>query len=199
MRITVVGWSALLLDCAGPDEAQSWAALLAGNPLVAGAELVPGAQSLLVDGVTDPAGLARRLAALPTPAPLPADAGELVELRVDYDGPDLATVARHWGVAEDQVGPVHAAISYRVAFVGFAPGFGYLTGLPERLHVPRLATPRPRVPAGSVALAGGYTGVYPGASPGGWQLIGRTDAVLFDVAADPPALLRPGVRVRFVP
>jgi KipI family sensor histidine kinase inhibitor len=93
----------------------------------------------------------------------------------------------------------HLATEFRVAFCGFAPGFGYLTGLPAELAVPRLATPRPRVPAGSVGLAGAYTGIYPSASPGGWLLIGRTDVVLFDVAADPPALLGPGARVRFVP
>ena len=84
-----------------------------------------------------------------------------------------------------------------MAFCGFAPGFGYLTGLPDDLHVPRRATPRTRVPAGSVALAGPYAGVYPQASPGGWQLVGRTDAVLFDVDRDPPALLMPGTTVRF--
>ena len=89
------------------------------------------------------------------------------------------------------------AVEYTVAFSGFAPGFGYLTGLPEELHVPRRATPRTRVPAGAVGLAGPYAGAYPRPSPGGWQLVGRTDAVLFDVERDEPALLRPGARVRF--
>jgi len=89
------------------------------------------------------------------------------------------------------------AVEYTVAFSGFAPGFGYLTGLPEDLHVPRRATPRTRVPAGSVGLAGPYAGAYPRPSPGGWQLVGRTGAVLFDVERDQPALLRPGARVRF--
>ena len=86
---------------------------------------------------------------------------------------------------------------FTVAFAGFAPGFAYLTGLPPELHVPRRATPRTRVPAGSVGLAGPFAGAYPRASPGGWQLVGRTDAVLFDVARNPPALLAPGARVRF--
>jgi KipI family sensor histidine kinase inhibitor len=92
----------------------------------------------------------------------------------------------------------HTATTFRVGFCGFAPGFAYLTGLPAALAVPRHPTPRTKVPAGSVALADTYCGVYPTESPGGWQLIGRTDVVLFDVAATPPALLVPGVRVRFV-
>jgi KipI family sensor histidine kinase inhibitor len=198
VRITVVGWSALLLDCAGGDEAQAWARQLAGSPLVAGAELVPGARTLLIDGVADPAALAQRLAALPAPAPVAADTTELVPIPVHYDGPDLALVASRWGVSVDEVPAIHAGIEFRVAFMGFAPGFGYLTGLPEHLHVPRLDSPRPRVPAGSVALAGGYTGVYPSPSPGGWLLVGHTDVTLFDVSRQPPALLRPGARVRFV-
>lgn len=102
------------------------------------------------------------------------------------------------GVAPGEVGRIHAAAGYRVAFCGFAPGFGYLTGLPERYAVPRRATPRTAVPAGSVALAGPYTGVYPRSSPGGWRLVGTTDAVLWDPEREPPALLSPGLRVRFV-
>jgi KipI family sensor histidine kinase inhibitor len=98
-----------------------------------------------------------------------------------------------------EVPAIHAAAEFCVAFCGFAPGFGYLTGLPARYDVPRRATPRTAVPAGSVALAGPYTGVYPRSSPGGWQLIGTTDAVLWDHARVPAALLAPGTRVRFVP
>jgi len=115
-----------------------------------------------------------------------------------YDGPDVAVVARHWGVAEESVVARHQATEFLVAFGGFAPGFAYLTGLPPALAVPRLDTPRTRVPAGSVGLADVYCGIYPTASPGGWLLIGHTDAVLFDPERDPPALLTPGVRVRFV-
>ena len=122
---------------------------------------------------------------------------DVVEIPVRYDGPDLADVAAHWGVDEAEVARVHAGAEYRVAFCGFAPGFGYLTGLPR--EVPRRATPRTSVPAGSVALAGPYTGVYPRASPGGWQLIGTTDAVLWDHTRVPAALLAPGTRVRFTP
>lgn len=92
---------------------------------------------------------------------------------------------------------IHTAAEFRVAFCGFAPGFGYLTGLGERYAVPRRATPRTAVPAGSVGLAGPYTGVYPRSSPGGWQLIGTTDSVLWDATREPAALLSPGTRVRF--
>lgn len=198
MRITVVGWSAVLLDCGDPGLVQAWSARLADSPLVAGAELVPGARTLLLDGLADPDSVARELSTLPAPAPLAASAGELVELPVAYDGADLALIADHWGMTPAEVAQAHAGTTFRVAFLGFAPGFAYLTGLPAALTVPRLATPRPRVPAGSVALAGAYTGVYPSASPGGWLLLGHTEATLFDVAATPPALLRPGVRVRFV-
>ncbi|MET8256176.1 carboxyltransferase domain-containing protein [Micromonospora sp. NPDC005205] len=117
---------------------------------------------------------------------------------VTFDGPDLAAVAEHWGVDVPAVRHKLTSTRFRVAFCGFAPGFPYLTGLPAELALPRLATPRPRVPAGSVALAGPYAGIYPGASPGGWLLVGRTDLVLFDVAADPPARLGPGTTVRMV-
>lgn len=199
-----MGWSAVLLDCGSAERAQAWTARLsgaplAGSPLLAGAEVVPGASTVLVDSVTDPPALAAALAALPEPPPVAPSTGELVEIPVRYDGPDLADVAARWAVAPEEVGRIHAGTPFRVAFLGFAPGFGYLTGLPGERAVPRLDTPRPRVPAGSVGLAGAYTGVYPGASPGGWRLIGRTDVTLFDVTREPPALLRPGVRVRCVP
>ncbi|MBM0276184.1 5-oxoprolinase subunit B family protein [Micromonospora tarensis] len=126
------------------------------------------------------------------------DAADVV-VPVVFDGPDLPAVAEHWGVPEPAVADRLTGTSFRVAFCGFAPGFPYLTGLPAELALPRLATPRPRVPAGSVALAGPYAGIYPGASPGGWLLVGRTDLVLFDVAADPPTRLAPGTTVRMVP
>jgi len=115
------------------------------------------------------------------------------------DGPDLDAVAMECGLSVDRVIELHAATAYEVLFAGFAPGFAYLGELPAAIRVPRLATPRTRVPAGSVAIAGSMTAIYPQASPGGWRLIGRTDARLFDPAATPPALLRPGDRVRFVP
>ncbi|MFH9476865.1 allophanate hydrolase subunit 1 [Streptomyces anulatus] len=125
---------------------------------------------------------------------------EPVEIPVVYDGPDLDEVAALWGVPAGEVAALHSRTAFRVAFCGFAPGFGYLTGLPERLHVPRRTTPRTRVPAGAVALAGPYTGVYPRPSPGGWQIVGRMPdpGALWDPARDPAALLVPGTPVRFV-
>jgi KipI family sensor histidine kinase inhibitor len=195
------GDRALLVETGSGAEARALHARLlrqrAAGTLRAG-EIVPGARTVLLDGVDDPAGLARRLRTW-TPAAPDAPTAELVEIPVRYDGPDLAEVAALWGVAPDQVRAVHAAAEFQVAFCGFAPGFGYLTGLAERYRVPRRATPRTTVPAGSVALAGVHTGVYPRASPGGWQLIGTTDAVLWDEHRVPAALLAPGVRVRFSP
>jgi KipI family sensor histidine kinase inhibitor len=156
-------------------------------------EIVPGARTVLLDGVD--AAIADHLSRWAPPAGSPAVEGRLVEIPVRYGGSDADYVADRWGRA---VADVLGSIEFRVAFCGFAPGFGYLTGLPAEMAVPRLATPRPRVPAGSVALAGEYAGIYPTASPGGWRLVGHTDAVLFDVDRQPPALLTPGTRVRFV-
>ena len=201
MRALPVGEDALLIEVASAEEARSLhAALLRrraeGSLTVR--EIVPAARTVLLDGLPDPARWASELTS-PTGAPPPARARPPVELRVRYDGPDLAAVAAHWRVPEREVARIHAGTEFTVAFCGFAPGFGYLTGLPARYDVPRRATPRTAVPAGAVALAGPYTGVYPRASPGGWQLIGTTDAVLWDHTRDPAALLSPGTRVRFVP
>ncbi len=124
-------------------------------------------------------------------------AGAVVEIPTVYDGADLSDVASLWDTDVATVVKRHAATDFEVGFCGFAPGFAYLVGMHE--NVPRRATPRTRVPAGAVALAGRFCGIYPTASPGGWQLIGRTGVDLFDVANDPPALLPPGTRVRFVP
>jgi KipI family sensor histidine kinase inhibitor len=198
VRVRVAGWSALLLDCGSAGEARAWRAELwrrrERGELVA-AEIVAGARSVLLDGVVDPEGLAERIGGWPPPPDEGGVEGGLVEIPVVYDGEDLPRVAEHWRMSPTEVVALHAGTEFRVDFCGFVPGFAYLTGLVRT--VPRLATPRPRVPAGSVALAGPYTGVYPTASPGGWLLIGRTDAVLFDVDRQPPALLAPGTRVRF--
>jgi KipI family sensor histidine kinase inhibitor len=163
-------------------------------------ELVPGYRTLLV--VADPAqaGALDELAAtLPTLELPPAEAvaGDLVEIPVRYDGEDLDEVARLTGLDTEDVVRRHTAPTYTVAFLGFSPGFPYLVGLDPALEVPRLDTPRTSIPAGSVGLAGTQTGIYPTASPGGWRLIGRTEATLFDPARDPPALLAPGGRLRF--
>jgi inhibitor of KinA len=126
----------------------------------------------------------------------------VVELPVVYggdDGPDLDSVADHAGVSSQDVIDVHSGTGYRVYMVGFAPGFPYLGGLDERIACPRLKTPRLKVPAGSVGIAESQTGVYPNASPGGWQIIGRTAVPLFDAASASPSLITPGAEVRFVP
>lgn len=129
----------------------------------------------------------------------PEQAGAPVEIAVRYDGTDLDDVARATGLTTDDVIGAHHGTTYEVAFCGFAPGFAYLRGLDPRLHLPRRPTPRTSVPAGSVAIAAEYSAVYPRSSPGGWHLLGTTDAVLFDPDRRPPALLTPGARVRFVP
>ena len=158
---------------------------------------VPAARTLLLRG-PDPGAFAdlvvRAWAARSTSVPADAD---LVVLDVRYDGEDLAEVAALTGLTVAQVIETHAAARYTVAFGGFMPGFAYLTGLDPALRVPRLASPRQRVPAGSVAIADEFSAVYPAATPGGWRLLGRCDVPLFDVDREPPALLRPGTHVRF--
>ena len=141
-------------------------------------------------------------AALRSPSPLPAASRDPIEIPVRYGGdagPDLVEIAERSGLRPADVIELHASALYEVLFLGFAPGFAYLGGVPAPLVTPRRATPRERVPAGSVAIAGEHSAVYPLSMPGGWNLIGRTDAVLFDPASDPPARLRPGATVRFVP
>ncbi|WP_404961179.1 allophanate hydrolase subunit 1 [Streptomyces sp. 147326] len=200
MRPLVVGGEALLIEL---DSAAEVAALHAellrrrdAGELGAVRDLVPAARTVLLDGVRDPAALGARIARWEVPALAEAE-GPLVTVPVRYDGPDLAEVARRWGVSPGEVPGIVGGTGFRVAFCGFAPGFGYLTGLPARFHLPRRDTPRTAVPAGSLALAGEYAGVYPRSSPGGWQLIGSTDAVLWDPEREPAALFAPGVRVRF--
>lgn len=139
------------------------------------------------------------LASLATSAPR---AARLIEIPTRYGGefgPDLAFVAAHNRLTEDAVIRLHTSVVYRVYLLGFLPGFAYLGSVPEPIAVPRLETPRTRVPAGSVGIAGRQTGIYPLESPGGWRIIGRTELSLFDPHREPPTLLRPGDRVRFVP
>ena len=192
------GDRALLVEVADLAAVAAVRVALEGSPLPGQRELVPAARTVLVVLDRAPSDLdiatLRRL----TPRALPTGStGEAVDLPVVFDGEDLAEVAELTGRTSSDVVATLTSVELTVAFCGFAPGFGYLTGLPDDLHVPRRATPRTRVPAGSVALAGPFAGVYPQASPGGWQLVGRTDAVLFDVDRDPPALLAPGTTVRF--
>ncbi|MEU6540062.1 allophanate hydrolase subunit 1 [Streptomyces sp. NPDC047000] len=200
MRVLPVGEDALLVQVASGDEAHALHAELLrrrARGLLTAREIVPAARTVLIDGAADPERLISELTGWEVPPAAPPG-GTVVDIPVRYDGPDLTDVAAHWGVSERDVARIHAGAEFRVAFCGFAPGFGYLTGLPARYGVPRRATPRTAVPAGAVALAGPYTGVYPRSSPGGWQLIGRTEAVLWDHTRTPAALLAPGTRVRFV-
>lgn len=131
----------------------------------------------------------------------PPDAGNIVDIPVCYEGefgPDLSDVAAHAHLSEDEVVRIHAGGDYQVAFLGFTAGFAYLSGMPEALSMPRLATPRRAVAAGSVGIAGGQTGIYPTETPGGWRLIGRTPLRMFDPKAGQPTRVVPGDRVRFV-
>ena len=158
-------------------------------------ELVPAARTVLVKGalnaVRDALGNID-LTKAPTTHP------REITLPVIYDGPDLELVAEAAGITQDEVVKLHTEATYEVAFCGFAPGFAYLTGLPESLQQPRLDSPRTKVPQGSVGIAGEFTAAYPRATPGGWRLIGRTEITLFDPQAETPALLQPGDQVRFV-
>ena len=196
MQLHPVGRSAVLAEVADAVEALDLATW-ARSAQVGAVEVVPAARTVLFDGVSDVATLTARLREwAPTGEP---PGGERVEVPVLYDGPDLMSVAEMWGTDEAGVVARHSEIEYVAAFCGFAPGFSYLSGLPADLAVPRLDSPRPRVAPGSVGLAGSWCGVYPTASPGGWRLLGRTDATLWDPALDRPALLAPGTRVVFVP
>lgn len=194
----------------GPSEAATAAVLallaeLAARPPRGVLDLRPAYASLLV--VFDPrttthAELARAVEPLlPPPGPPLAPAVRSVEVPVCYEGdcaPDLVDVARGAGLSPEEAAGLHASSSYRVAFLGFSPGFAYLLGLPPSLATPRLPAPRPAVPAGSVGIAGGQTGLYPRPTPGGWRLVGRTPLALFSPSREPAALLAPGDAVRFV-
>lgn len=164
-------------------------------------ELIPGMNNLtlLFDPLrTEAATLETTVRQLWDQPPRRRALGRLVEIPVTYDGPDLADVAAHCGLSPDDVVARHTQAEYVVYFLGFQPGFAYLGGLDESLHTPRRAEPRTSVPAGSVGIGGAQTGIYPLATPGGWQLIGRTSLALFDPQAEPPTVLAPGDRVRFV-
>ena len=191
-----MGLSAVIVEEPLPTPA-AWALGLRNLDLSGVVDVVPAAETVLVRCVDGPS-LDDVLARLDDVVPVAvAEAAGLVTIDVVYDGDDLVEVAEVTGLGADDVAERHSAAEYQVAFCGFAPGFGYLTGLPDELHLPRRASPRTRVPAGAVAIAAGYTAVYPRSSPGGWNLIGTTDHVLFDVDRDPPAVLRPGALVRF--
>lgn len=201
-RIRDYGDRALLLECGSTDEVLAASAAIRDARLSGVLDIVPAARTVLVT-LAQPAQQAaarQRLAGLaiaPSPGGAPPDDGVDLVIDVVYDGADLADVANHTGLTVSAVIDAHVGTPWRVGFGGFAPGFAYLVGGDPRLAVPRRAEPRTKVPAGSVGLAGEFSGVYPRESPGGWQLIGHTDAVLWDSGRTPPALLRPGMWVRF--
>lgn len=198
-EVRLVGDRALLIEAASVEMVA--AITVAVRERLDATEVVPAARTVLVDGLSgDLATVARGVEAWDI-EPLPATSGALVELPVVFDGEDMGDVAQLWGVSAREVVARVVDAELSVAFCGFAPGFGYLTGLPPELAVPRRSTPRTRVPAGAVGLAGPYAGVYPRESPGGWQLLGRLAPVaptLWDTEREQPALLAPGTRVRFV-
>ncbi len=172
----------------------------AAGALPAGIEIVAAARTILFADVDDCASLAQELRAWQPPAAEAASGGgREVRLPVVYDGPDLPEVARLWGVSPAEAVELHTGWRHEVAFIGFSPGFAYIAGLPDERRVPRLERPRTAVPRGSVALADEFTGIYPRPSPGGWRLIGRTEAEMWDATRTPPALLAPGDVVVFVP
>ncbi|GAA4877373.1 allophanate hydrolase subunit 1 [Saccharopolyspora cebuensis] len=199
MRFLPCADSGLIVELADLASVQALHAALADAPPEGVVDLVPAARTLLLH--LDPSTADVRRIEHEVRAARPRESGrgggELVRVPVVYDGADLADVAELTGLTAREVVDRHTAAEWTVAFGGFAPGFGYLAGGPAELAVPRRAESRTKVPAGAVGLAGEFSGIYPRESPGGWQLIGRTDLVIWQVDRDPPALLRPGVRVRF--
>ncbi len=193
------------ITAAGGRSVRDLTAWLTDEPIDGVVDLHPAYGSVLV--ASDPSRIAlprldealrERLAKLPARAERRARSHTF---RVRYggeDGPDLAEVARLLGLTQDEIVSLHTGADYEVRFIGFAPGFPYLAGLPDALLTPRREAPRRQVPAGSVAIAGAQAGIYPLATPGGWNLLGRTSAVIFDPRRDSPGLLAPGDRVRFV-
>ncbi|MDA1361754.1 5-oxoprolinase subunit PxpB [Glycomyces luteolus] len=201
LRPLPAGPRGILIDCGTTAVARACYRSLQArrmSGLLEAADLVPGATTVLVDGIDEPELLAAELPGWPISVE-PEVAGETVEIPVCYDGPDLETVAKAWGVSAEEVADIHSSVEYEAAFCGFSPGFAYLEGLPEEFHVPRRDEPRTSVPAGSVAIAGPYTGVYPRSSPGGWQLIATmtNPGRLWNEHREPAALLVPGTKVRF--
>lgn len=201
MRIRDCGDRALLLECGSGDEVLALAAALRRGDIPGIGDIVPGARTVLVTltGPGQQTALREHLAGLDIPVPAERTEPSHADVVIDvvYDGTDLTEVAALTGLTAGEVVEAHTGTPWRVGFGGFAPGFAYLVGGDPRLQVPRRAEPRVRVPAGSVALAGEFSGVYPRESPGGWQLIGRTGAALWDVGRPQPALLVPGMWVRF--
>ncbi|WP_144202279.1 5-oxoprolinase subunit PxpB [Shewanella sp. KCT] len=210
INIYPLGERALVLDPT-PDAALSWAVQsklcwiaeqLRQLPIVE--EAIPGMNNLtiVVRETRQLKALQAKLDSLWHSAPTEEIDSRTIEIPVSYGGdggPDLLSVAQFHHLSPEEVVKLHSQASYQVFFIGFQPGFAYLEGLSKRLHTPRLATPRLTIPAGSVGIGGEQTGIYPLASPGGWQIIGQTQQTLFNPTSDTPCLLKPGDKVRFTP
>lgn len=193
------GTRALLIELSSLPAVMALSARLSETPLQGQLDVLAAAGTVLVkfDSANTTHAAAAAIRGMDLGA-APVETGKLVEIQVNYDGADLAEVAALTGLSPEAVVAAHTGQTWRAAFGGFAPGFAYLLGENTSLHVPRRDTPRTSVPAGAIALAGDYSAVYPRQSPGGWQLIGRTDAMLWSLDREDPALIRPQDRVRFV-
>jgi KipI family sensor histidine kinase inhibitor len=200
MRFLPVNLDALLVELDDLPQTLALLASLQAEPIAGIEELVPAARTLLVryrPTKVSRAALIERIGTRSLAAQVEREA-TLIEIPVDYSGEDLDEVAQMLGLSRSEVIRRHTGSEYTVAFTGFAPGFAYLSGGDPLLNVPRRSTPRTRIPAGAVGLAGPFSGVYPQASPGGWQIIGVTDTPMWDLERELPALLQPGFRVRFI-
>ncbi|KMZ11393.1 Allophanate hydrolase 2 subunit 1 [Candidatus Burkholderia humilis] len=203
-RIHPLGDTALVCEAAPPAtldcQRRIWALADKARLMPHVVEVVPGMNNLTIvfDPLTaDYDTLAAQLEAGWDAADVAQEAGAEIDIPVIYDGPDLADVAKQANLTIDEVVKRHSKAEYIVFFLGFQPGFAYLGGLDPSIHTPRRAEPRMEVPAGSLGIGGAQTGIYPATSPGGWQLIGRTELKLFDPSRHPPTLMQSGDRVRF--
>ncbi len=198
LRVLAYGERALLIEVADHHEALALYDNIRQEPPAGVVDLVSAAASVLVVFADEESAQAASSTLRTRSVPrVDRAVGGLVEVPAHYDGADLGEVAESLGMSVEEVVRRHESAEYLVAFVGFAPGFAYLTGLDPALHMPRHSVPRTRVPAGSIAMAGEYTAIYPRQSPGGWRLLGHTTLEMWDLDRDPPALLQPGMRVRF--
>jgi KipI family sensor histidine kinase inhibitor len=196
VKVNRYGWQGALIECQSEEVSAVTDTCLRSDLFT---EVVPAECTVLVCwdkdfSISQIENLIANVTAVSAASP-----GRLVEIPVTYNGQDLTEVAQLTGLSESEVIELHSSTIFNAAFAGFAPGFMYCTGLPEVLHLPRRATPRTSVPAGSLAMADAYTAIYPLNSPGGWNLIGTTNIKMFDAKADQPSFLLPGDRVRFVP
>ncbi len=199
MRFLPLNHTNFIVELKDLDETLALLSTLQAKPLPGIKEMIPAARTLMIGFAPDIAtaqDLAWTISKLDLGGPVGRD-DKCVEVPVDYNGEDLPEVAELTGLSVQDIIRRHTEREYMVAFCGFAPGFGYLVGGDPALHVPRRKTPRTRIPAGSVGLAGNFSGVYPQISPGGWQLIGTTPVKMWDLARTPPAYVQPGYRVRF--